>query len=371
VALTGTLKDFGIADILQLIGQQQKTGTLFLKSMSEEVSVTFLGGNIVRAETGSRKKKDLVGAMLVRAEIITAAQLEGALDTQRRTLQRLGDVLVSQGAVTRERFRQAMQLQAEETLYRLFTWKTGTYRFESGEVQPDEGSFAPLRADSILMEGFRQVDEWPLVRKTLPHSGFTFEVLKPLPEALHPSVVDMASSAGVGESERKVFRRLGPGVDARRLTDLCGMGAFETHKALSNLVNWGYLRAVPAHSDPMEALWKWGRRLRALLPLAATLLFLLALAALLVRFSPKVISFSPLASQGDPAVQRMMGKNQMNRIRAAIDVHWLEKGSLPDRLEALVEAGLLTADELRYPWREPYYYRKGEARNFVLLPPLR
>jgi hypothetical protein len=67
----------------------------------------------------------------------------------------------------------------------------------------------------------------------------------------------------------------------------------------------------------------------------------------------------------------MMGKSQMGRIRAALDVHWLEKGSLPDRLDALVEAGLLSPDELRYPWKEAYYYRKGDARNFVLLPPLR
>ena len=31
MAITGKLKGFGIADILQLIGQQQKTGVLYLK----------------------------------------------------------------------------------------------------------------------------------------------------------------------------------------------------------------------------------------------------------------------------------------------------------------------------------------------------
>ena len=41
MALKGTLKDFGIADILQLIGQQQKTGTLHLKAREEEVHVSF------------------------------------------------------------------------------------------------------------------------------------------------------------------------------------------------------------------------------------------------------------------------------------------------------------------------------------------
>ena len=108
MALKGTLKDFGIADILQLIGQQQKTGTLHLKAREEEVHVGFKDGAIVRAESTTRKKKDLIGNMLVRAELITEQQLEQALETQRRTLKRLGDVLVANRMVTKERFAQSV-----------------------------------------------------------------------------------------------------------------------------------------------------------------------------------------------------------------------------------------------------------------------
>ncbi len=73
MALKGTLKDFGIADILQLIGQQGKTGTLHLKSKDQEVHISFKDGEICRAESSTRNKKDLIGAMLVRAELITEA----------------------------------------------------------------------------------------------------------------------------------------------------------------------------------------------------------------------------------------------------------------------------------------------------------
>ena len=68
MALQGTLKDFGIADILQLIGQQQKTGTLHLRNKDQEVHVGFKDGSIVKAESATRKKKDLIGSMLVRAQ---------------------------------------------------------------------------------------------------------------------------------------------------------------------------------------------------------------------------------------------------------------------------------------------------------------
>jgi len=147
MALQGTLKDFGIADILQLIGQQQKTGILHLTAKDQEVSIGFHDGNIVKAESSTRNKKDLIGEMLVRAEVITPSQLETALDAQRRSLKRLGDVLVSLKMITQDRFKQMVQLQATETLYKLFTWKTGKYEFEQVPVDVDQDSgIVPIRS---------------------------------------------------------------------------------------------------------------------------------------------------------------------------------------------------------------------------------
>jgi len=43
MALTGTLKDFGIAEILQLIGQQAKSGILHLKNKQDEIHIQMSG----------------------------------------------------------------------------------------------------------------------------------------------------------------------------------------------------------------------------------------------------------------------------------------------------------------------------------------
>jgi hypothetical protein len=61
----------------------------------------------------------------------------------------------------------------------------------------------------------------------------------------------------------------------------------------------------------------------------------------------------------------------MSRIQAAIQVYQLEKGEAPAGLDALVDAGLLAREDLRYPWRDAYYYRRVAPREFILLPPLR
>src|SRR5438128_8953979 len=100
MALSGTLKDFGIADILQLIGQQQKSGKLRLESGEEQVEVIFASGNVVFASEKKRDKVNLLGSLLLRAEMITAEQLEEALQHQQRTLKRLGDILIGLGFIS-------------------------------------------------------------------------------------------------------------------------------------------------------------------------------------------------------------------------------------------------------------------------------
>lgn len=395
MALKGTLKDFGIADILQLIGQQQKTGMLHLTSKDQEVNVGFREGNIVKAESSTRKKKDLIGAMLVRANLITEAQLEAALDAQRRSLKRLGDVLVSLKMIEPERFRQMMQLQITETLYRLFSWKSGLYEFVQGDVEFDSDLVTPLRAESVLMEGFRMVDEWPVVKRVINRYDLTFERVKDLPpptpgqDAFDAALDDAFAGKeakkdeskgdfqSVGEVERKVYGLVTPERDVRKLMDLACLGEFETCKALLNLVNLEYLKPIQPAGRPVEIgatsaslLGRVGGALGRVV-VTMSVLAVLLLVASRADLDQLSVASSPSQSYADPAAQRFISHAQMVRIEAAITVYQLEKGEAPQGLEALVEAGLLAREDLRYPWRDPYYYRRTAEREFILLPPLR
>lgn len=392
MALKGTLKDFGIADILQLIGQQQKTGTLLLKNKDEEVQIAFKDGSIVKAESSSRKRKDLIGNMLVRAELITELQLNQALETQKRTLKRLGDVLVTMKVITEERFKQMVQLQTTETLYRLFGWNTGTYAFEQGDVDYDTSAATPLRAESVLMEGFRMVDEWPVVRKTITSYEMTFEQIKELPPpavsadafdaALDDAFAEKKKDESKGEfksisdNERKIYGLVKAGRDVRRLIDLSALGEFETCKSLLNLVNLGYLKAnkVSGKAEKLGPSESLVTRMAGIgLRVLVTLFVLTASALVVSRVDLDGVSLSagPTTSYSDPATQRFVGKQQLVRIEAALDVYKLEKGEVPEKLDALVDSGLLKSEDLRYPWRDAYYYRRTDKTAFVLLPPLR
>jgi hypothetical protein len=400
VALKGTLKDFGIAEILQLIGQQAKSGVLHLESRDEAIHITMADGNVVRAESAGRKAREKLGTLLVRAELITPQELDHALDIQKRTLRRLGDILVELGYVSVESLREMTALQTTETVYRLFHWKSGTYAFEPGEVEWDPATVTPLRAESVLMEGFRQVDEWPLVRKKIPSMAMTFERVRALePERQQPIREDELDAAlgalegggpaeeegggddgdepGVGRNERRVYELAIEDRTVAAIVDLSRLGEFETCKALQHLVNLGYLKPAAQAKDrgAVGAYARdWRKRLRAgAARVGATLAMAAALAGLAAWVEARGLGFGDTRGAEplrDNAAQRFLARYQLSRLRGALEVYRLERGEYPERLGALVEAGLAAERDLRYPWNQEYHYRRTAEGRFVLLPPV-
>lgn len=396
MALKGTLKDFGIADIFQLISHQSKTGVLHLQSKNKEVRIAFANGDVVRAESTTRKKKDLLGAMLVRAEVISEAQLEQALGIQKRTLKRLGDILVDHGFISRKELKEFTHLQTTETVYKLFNWEAGTYAFESEEVVYDKETVEPLRSENVLMEGFRMVDEWPMVRKRITSYEMTFKKVKELDgqdaaggEPAGENEIDAAfdemfsddkpkaaRSKNIGSNEERVLGLVAEDRDVQKLIDLSRLGEFETCKALLNLLNEGFIK-VASRKEASKAKEAPGGSRRGF-PIGRVLIqasmYVLLIGVFLFLY--KVFDLDPMAlfeesgtrTFQDPVARELIDSVQTRRIEAALDVFRLETGHYPEKLSELVDAKLLDADDLRYPWRQDRVYEQAGERFQLLRP---
>src|SRR5258705_2232351 len=96
MALEGTIKDFGLPDIFQLIGLQRKTGLLTLKHDQDQVTVFFENGMVVNADSASKRLEDRLGNVLVKQGKLGKERLEKALATPKQTLQRLRPPLLTQ-----------------------------------------------------------------------------------------------------------------------------------------------------------------------------------------------------------------------------------------------------------------------------------
>jgi hypothetical protein len=112
----------------------------------------------------------------------------------------------------------------------------------------------------------------------------------------------------------------------------------------------------------------WRERLRrGVVGLAATVGLAAVLAGIAWVIGER--GLAPAPGLRDNSGQRFLAVHQLGRLRGALEVYRLEKGAFPDRLAELVGAGLAVGRDLRYPWAEPYYYRR-DGDGYVLLPPL-
>ena len=405
MALKGTLGDFSLTDILQLIGLQRKTGLLILRRGETEVSVAFDAGRIVGADSNIRPLEQRVGRLLVRTGRLTESRLDEALAIQRETLQRLGHVLAHQGWVEPELIRKQLTLQITETIYDLFRWDDGEYDFQPDvRVEWDKEHITPISCETLLMGGAQMVDEWPLIERVIP-SRLT--ILHPTAAALEILATSASDNSEVRGSvyeddidfgfiptdplqedaqtgglqltrkEAEILRWVDGHRSAAEIADLSEMGVFEAFKILARLVDARLVETVEqSGSAPRAETSRFFSTARPaqILSLAVALLVILGAAmavqevgaALFPRLERLPLP-RPLASatwlgkaSGLDRLRRAASGARLSRIEHALRTYFLAKGSWPESLAQLESSGLLTAGLIRDPWGRPYRYELAD-----------
>lgn len=352
MALSGTIQDFGIADIFQLIGQQAKTGSLHLSNGVESVRVLFREGAIVHAETVSTPAERRFGTLLVRAEIVRPEQLQKGLELQKRSLERIGTVLAKQGWVDAATVEEMARLQVTETLYGLFEWSRGTYEFQAVDVRIEDGG-QPIKAEHLVMNGIRMTDEWPSIRERLPSYGWLVERVRPLPpprpEAPPSDPFALTADDGdpIGPSARTIYALLDRDRTVQKLVDISRLGEFETCHAVSELIDQGYVRVLkPEPSSAGTVAWR--PRARQLASDAArtaiSALVVIAVGAVAVRGLAERKAPTRVSLE-DRALQRRIEVVQAAELTRAAELFRLERGHYPNATEQLIEAGLIDREQ--------------------------
>ncbi len=167
MAISGSLEDVSVADVMQFIHLGQRTGTLMLRRDDERAMIGFHKGKLVSAGSPNTPR---LGELLTRGGLISNDQLEQAMQTQvvEEHERSLGQILVSNDAIQQDSLRRAVGQQIEETIGELVGWDRGTFEFVvddlrpiddialyPGEVVPD----ADINTQMVLLEAARIFDE--------------------------------------------------------------------------------------------------------------------------------------------------------------------------------------------------------------------
>jgi hypothetical protein len=227
--LDGSLEDFTLPDILQLLTRTKKTGSLQLLAIGDDRRglVRLASGAVNGASSDLRRHalaRRLVGSGLVSDEALTAA----AADV-RAGAPSLVRALLEHGDVDSAEVSRLAADQVTDAVCELLRWSTGSFSFLVGDPDP-EGLDLELSAEELVAEGERRMQVWPSLTTHIPSSD---------------TVLRLAASPAFDPSCSREEWGLIALVDGNRtvheIVALLGRSEFAVAGALSALVERGLL----------------------------------------------------------------------------------------------------------------------------------
>jgi hypothetical protein len=167
MALRGNLRDFTVAQLLNLINLAHKTGTLVIEGPNEVARVAFRDGKLSYAQIGQEDSR--LASVLHRANRLTTGQLRAI---QARAAQvsdkELGLLLINAGYMSQDDVLNSLQAYFTDVIRRLFTWVEGFFRFENETLPPADRITVRLDLENLIIEGARQLREWEQLQDEIP-----------------------------------------------------------------------------------------------------------------------------------------------------------------------------------------------------------
>ena len=325
--MEGVLEEFGLADILQLIYFQKKSGVLNVIGLKDTVKISLINGNISGVESRRKLGDFKLGSILVKKGLITSDNLNVALEIQKEEKIKLGLVFLRRGLVSEEVLQEAIKERITEAIANIFAWKEGKYEFIAQDISPDTELPVSIDTQHLLMDGLRTVDEWSLIEGKLDLDT-VFE-LKKEPE---PGQLD--------ENEMAVFNLVDGVSDVSTIISVSPAGDFDTSKALISLEEKGIIS--PAVMD----IYKESEAEEVVQESVSEKPFIITtsiIAAIILIVSLKGMfdTFS--------ALSHVRTDSKIERLKEETDLYFIEKGRYPDEKEFI--GGEEDA------WGRPYIYK--------------
>jgi len=271
MALEGSLRDFDLFSLFNMIKTQGKSGTLVLSRAQEFVKIFFDQGEIVGCDSNQVPMEDRVGALLVRLGRLSGEELVAMIKHQRQTLKRMGTLLMESGRVTAQDLQDALFNQAMSIINRTFRWVEGDYRFDS--ILPldlDRENFPPIPVDTVLMEAARIMDEWPEVQRRLPDTKIPLaktaaalmlhlDLDQDLSSLLEGGGQVQAKASGLTHEQEKILTYFAEPSSIQNILQISRYDELDTYKVIADLLEMGLLEVSPDAQAQRAPMWNLPR----------------------------------------------------------------------------------------------------------------
>lgn len=166
MSISGNLQTMELAELLQWVSQSGKTGMLRISQDHIQKQIYFRKGRIIA--TGSDNPTEQLGHFLVSQGYLAESKLAEAMTQQQDTGMFLGKILVTEGVISEEELQELLRRKAQESIFDMFSWSLGEFRFLDEEFNSDAMVPMTLEVPAVVMQGMERLDEWRRIRSTIP-----------------------------------------------------------------------------------------------------------------------------------------------------------------------------------------------------------
>lgn len=344
MALEGQLSDFNLAEILQLLASQQKTGFLNIETNRNLVFI-FDKGVLISTRDRRSRERDPLESYLRAYGWFTETQWKHIEYVEQNSSLDLTEILVSEGLMDDAELQRVLRGLAQEMTHAGMKLRRGRYYFSPcKDTPPGVKSRYEVDIQGLLMEAARRLDEEPLLKEVLPSQSITFTAGRKVvpPESLSPTARRIMELALSGLTLGRLIRQ----------------GKAESFVVRDLLKSWCQedvlVRHLPVEEDDDAGEGGHGLALprspglRSVPVTVAALVLLGALAGARFTLYPVAVD--------DPGRQLRLAQIRHEVVTAA-QLYRYQQGQWPQDLQSLVRAGQLgpsvlgTVEELGWSYR--------------------
>jgi hypothetical protein len=212
-----------LGEVMQVLQMQMQSGVLVVRQdKGAEARIHFRQGLVDLAEFRGKTEEFRVGRYLLGDGVVSRETLDEAARVATETKELLGNVLVQSGQVTPEQLQDALLRQSSEIIYEVIRWQGARYVFLRDNDAP-KGAAAELGLPiaSLVMEGFRRVDEWRLIEESI---DFEEVILR------DSAALDRLGLTRLGRLERLVLDAVDGERTVRQVVQSSNVSSFEACK---------------------------------------------------------------------------------------------------------------------------------------------
>ena len=235
MALKGNLRDFGTAQLLNLINLARKTGTLTIGTHNTQARLCFREGKLIYATLDGQS--DQLGTMLQRSGRLSEEQARAIqAQTEVKSDKELGLMLINAGYVSQDDIVRSVRSYILNNVYSLFTWSDGTFYFDSNELPFEDRITIPIDLENVIMEGSRRMKELERLQEELPNLDIALRF------AERPSA--RLRDINLSVEEWRVVSFINPRNTVRQIAQYNNLNEFQIRKIVYGLLQAGLVELI-------------------------------------------------------------------------------------------------------------------------------